>query len=466
MRRLKLLVLGPDCNPGGISTALVSFSHAAALARHHDVTIAVRSDAEPSVRNAGAPFAEVRGIRTPWLDRPYRWWFQRVLKNNYSSQWRTLLGYPRAIAFEFHAWGTYRARIRGGEFDAVLRVAPVSAAVPSPFAWLLRNGPIPFLIGPVNGGLPWPAGFPQAAAQRERISRLRNLRRIAPFAHSTYKHAKAILAGSSRTCSEFERYSEKLFFVPENGVEAAACHRPLETGAANGEINAIFVAGLVPIKGGDIALRAVAPLARQGRARLAILGDGPERSRLEGLSRSLGIAERVEFAGWVPHAQVLARLRRADVLLFPSIRDFGGGAVFEALASGAVPIVADFGGPADIVREGTGFKVPLTNPHDVAAQMGAILQRLAGDRDLLQRLRDGGIAYALERLTWEAKARQTSAILDWATGHGPKPSFPPPKPWRPARRPTDTGATQTATDAAAERAAAARRPAALLHCRR
>jgi glycosyltransferase involved in cell wall biosynthesis len=426
LKRLRLLVLGPDCNPQGISTALVSFSHAAALARIHDVTIAVRAAAGHPAGESWALFEAVASIRTPWLDRPYEWCFRRVLKSNYSSQWRTALGYPRAVAFEIQVWRKYRKRIRNGDFDAVIRLSPVSAAMPSPISWLLRRGPIPFVIGPVNGGLPWPSGFPQAAAQREFISRFRDLCRAVPFGRSTYRHAKAILAGSSRTYKEFERFSAKLFFVPENGVDAATSGQPAMR-AAGGRLEAIFVAGLVPIKGCDIALRAVAPLARQGEARLAVLGDGPERARLEHLARSLGIEEHVEFAGWVPHAEVLARLRRADVLLFPSIRDFGGGAVFEALASGAVPIVADFGGPSDIVPEDAGFKVPLTNEGEMAAHITEILGQLAGDGDLLGRMRARAVAYAKERLTWEAKARQTTAILEWVAGKGPKPHLPPPK---------------------------------------
>src|SRR6202044_343651 len=121
------------------------------------------------------------------------------------------------------------------------------------------------------------------------------------------------------------------------------------------------------------ALRAAAPLLRNELARFTVIGDGPERSRLEHLSETLGIEKSVVFCGWLSHAEVLSRLRSADVMVFPSVRDFGGGVVFEALASGAVPLVADFGGPGDIVRPEVGFKGALTNENDVVAKMGGIL---------------------------------------------------------------------------------------------
>ena len=60
-------------------------------------------------------------------------------------------------------------------------------------------------------------------------------------------------------------------------------------------------------------------------------------------------------------AETMQRLGAADVLVFPSIHEFGGAVVFEALAMGAVPVVVDFGGPGDIVHPEVGYKVSLTN---------------------------------------------------------------------------------------------------------
>ncbi len=114
-------------------------------------------------------------------------------------------------------------------------------------------------------------------------------------------------------------------------------------------------------------------------------------------------------------------------MVFPSVRDFGAGVVFEALATGAVPVVADFGGPGDIVHPEVGYKVPLTNESDFVAQMEKILTELADNRDLLDRLRQQGMSYARERLTWDAKAQATTRVLHWAVRQGPKPDLPPPK---------------------------------------
>src|SRR5207244_8890241 len=126
---------------------------------------------------------------------------------------------------------------------------------------------------------------------------------------------------------------------------------------------------------------------RSDLARFTVVGDGPERDRLEQLTRSLGIEKAVSFCGWISHAEVLRRLRSADVLVFPSVRDNGAGIVFEALGTGSVPVVADFGGPGDIVHPGVGYKVAVTTENDIVAQMEKILTELAHNRDRLEQLR-------------------------------------------------------------------------------
>jgi len=418
MGRLRILLLGPDCNPEGVSIPYVTYSHGAALAQLHDVTLVARSPNEGALHRAKASFRAIEVVRMPWLERIYAWCFRRIFKSNFASQAVTAFQYPFALAFEWRAWRQMRHRIFAGEFDVVLRLVPMTAVLPSPFAFFLRGGPIPFVIGPINGGLPFVQGFSQAANQREWISSLRNLYRFLPFARSTYRNAAAIIAASSQTYAEFAAYRDKLFFVPENGVGRSLCSDDLRSPEPGARLELIFVGGLIPCKACDLALRAAAPLLQSDLARFTVLGDGPERNRLEQLVKSLGVEKAVSFCGWVSHA---------DVMVFPSVRDFGAGVVFEALATGAVPVVADFGGPGDIVNPEVGYKVPLTNERDFVARMENILVELGSNRYRLEQLRRQGMAYVRQHLTWDAKAHCTTQVLNWAVRRGPKPNLPPPK---------------------------------------
>lgn len=423
MDRLRVLVLGPKCDPESISISFVTYCHVAALARLHDVTLVVSSSVEEPVKRAGAPFHAIEVVHTPLLDRIYAWIFRWILRQNYDSQIRTALGYPFSIAFEWNAWRQLKRRIAAGEYDVVLRLMPMTPVLPSPFAYFLRNGPVPFVLGPLNGGLRSAPGFSEPDKRRLNFH-IRRLYRVLPFARSTYRRATAIIAASSHMRAEFAVHRDKLFFIPENGIARSQCladTRPNDYGA---KLELIFVGGLVRRKATYLGLRAAASILRAGLAHFTVVGDGPERKQLDELVKNLGIDGAVSFCGALKHDEVLIRLRSADVVVLPAIREGGGGVVFEGLANGAVPLILDYGGPGDIVHPEVGFKVPPTNESEVVVQMDEILRHLATDRDLLCRLRRQGMSYARECLTWEAKAQSTTLVLNWAVGRGPKPDLP------------------------------------------
>jgi glycosyltransferase involved in cell wall biosynthesis len=425
---LRILLLAPGSSPDGTHGPLIGYSQSEALARLHDVTLVIRPGTEAAVRRKQPLFRAIEVISLPWLDRIYSWCFRRIFRNNYASQVLTAFNYVFCLGFEWRTWRQTRTRIMAGDFDVVLRLLPISSVLPSLFAFFLRRGPIPFVIGPINGGLPWPTGFRQADKQREWISSLRGFYRFLPFARSTYCNAAAIIAASSHTYNEFAAYREKLFFVPgENGICPSLYTSALRSSLQSDKLELIYVGGLIPIKAVDLAVRGAAQLLQEGRAHFTIVGDGRERAGLEQLTRSLGIENAVSFCGWLRHREVIQRLGAADVLVFPSIREFGGAVVFEALAMGAVPVVVDFGGPGDIVHPEVGFKVPLTNENDVVVQIEKALAKFARDPEVLDRLRQQGMRYARERLSWDGKAQIISQILAWVVGHGPKPDLRPPK---------------------------------------
>src|SRR3954454_7364621 len=116
MSRLRILLLGPDCNPETISIRFVSYCHAAALAELHDVTIVSRSANEDALRRAKGPFRSIEVVRTPLADRIFAWGFRKIFKSSYDSQMLTAFRYPFAVVFEWRAWRQLRRRILSGEF--------------------------------------------------------------------------------------------------------------------------------------------------------------------------------------------------------------------------------------------------------------------------------------------------------------------------------------------------------------
>jgi glycosyltransferase involved in cell wall biosynthesis len=411
----------------------------------HQVTVVLYASNEASVRRAGGPFCRIEPIQVPVMDSLYHWALRRIFRYDYGRQSLTAASYPRHILFELLAWWRLRRRIRGGDFDVVLRISPFNRVFPSPFAWLLRNGPIPFVIGPILGGLPWASGFAQLDQQRRQpgywMWNLRSLSRFVPFARSTYSKAAAIIAGSSHTYGELAKHRDRLFFLPtEIGVNPSLFDGLRAPRNAHGrKLQLIFVGRLIPLKGCDLALRGAAALLRSGSAHLMVVGDGPERASLQELANSLGVQDAVTFCGWLPHSETLKAVGGADVMVFPSLREIGGGVVFEALALGTVPIVADFGGPGDVVTSDVGYAIPMLSEEQMIADIESVLKKLEQDRAQLTSLRERGMAYARNTLTYEAKACAMTQIALWAMGRGPKPALEPPR--RQYRQATPSAAT-------------------------
>ena len=116
------------------------------------------------------------------------------------------------------------------------------------------------------------------------------------------------------------------------------------------------------------------------------------------------------MAGWLDHARVQDVLKESHLFTFPSIREFGGGVVLEAMAVALPPLVVDYAGPGELVTDETGFKVPIGTRDEVIAgvrsQVGAIL----GNPALLTARAGAARTRIQEMFSWQAKAEQIDAI--------------------------------------------------------
>lgn len=157
----------------------------------------------------------------------------------------------------------------------------------------------------------------------------------------------------------------------------------------------LSVGRLVPRKAHDLLLHAVARLVREGEPVEAVLvGEGPQRARLEALARELGIADRVRFAGFVSDDVLRDYYAAADAFVLPSRRlperdgVEGFGIVFREAGAAGLPVIgAATGGIPEAVEHGkTGF---LVTPDDADALADA-LKRLARDPDQARRMGEEG----------------------------------------------------------------------------
>lgn len=166
-----------------------------------------------------------------------------------------------------------------------------------------------------------------------------------------------------------------------------------ELGVPEGGCVVGVVARLRPEKDIESLIRAVAGLGSLTPAvHLVLVGDGPCLQMLRDLAASLGIADRVHFAGYRPNRPNLHLL--FDISVLCSLHEGFPNSVIEAMAAARPVVATAVGGIPDAVEDGvTGFLVPARSPD----QLGAAIARLHGDTALRARLGGAGRLVARER---------------------------------------------------------------------
>lgn len=132
---------------------------------------------------------------------------------------------------------------------------------------------------------------------------------------------------------------------------------------------------LFPKNGVEYFIRALPRLTREHDVQARIVGDGPERGRLERLARELGVSERVEFLGARPNQEMPELLREADLAVIPSLMEATSIAALEAMSCGLPVAASRVGGLPEIIDSSVGTLFAPADPEALAAAVGELLSR-------------------------------------------------------------------------------------------
>lgn len=404
VRRLKVLLSAYACEPGKGSEEGVGWNVAREIARFHDIWVLTRAN-NRSVIEAELARNPVPNLNFVYFDLP-RWarWWKRG---------------RREVQLYYYLWqiGAYFVALRLHRevtLDLVHHVTFVKYWAPS----FLGRLPIPFLWGPVGGGESAPKSFWPSFGTRGFL--YEGLREIArwlaehdPFVLQTARRGTLVLATTQETATRLNRlgvgavkvFSQLGLCEAELRMLSAVPPPPMTT------IRFISVGNLLHFKGFHIGLAAFAQ-SRLSEAEYWIIGDGPERKRLERLAHNLGVAKQVFFLGKLPRTEVLNKLAECHVLVHPGLHDSGGWVCLEGMAAGRPVVCLDLGGPAVQVTEESGIKVTALLPEQTVRELATAMRRLAEDSDLRQRMGEAARRKVQNVFSWKGKIAAISDIYE------------------------------------------------------
>jgi glycosyltransferase involved in cell wall biosynthesis len=167
----------------------------------------------------------------------------------------------------------------------------------------------------------------------------------------------------------------------------------------------VYIGRLSSEKGLDVLLRALRLAADPP---FTVIGDGPERSKLQSHAAHLGL-KRIRFAGRVPAREIRPMLERARFVAFPSRwHENAPLAAIEAMVAGRPLLVTARGGLPELADGGRGL---VCSPDDVQ-EMAVVIRRLMTDDELCRRAGEASLAFARSELAPAAHRTQLEVAYE------------------------------------------------------
>ena len=314
-RPLKVLLSAYACEPDKGSEPGIGWNYALQLARFHEVWVVTRANnrgpIEAALRESPCPT-----LRPVYHDLP-RWamWWKRG---------------GRGVHVYYYLWQSSlffvaRRLVRQVDFDVVHHVTFGRYWVPTPLCLLRR----PFVWGPVGGADAIPRAFRGALSLNGRVRNalrdlVRHVAEIDPLLRYCARRSTLALATTPATQTRLARLgAPSVQLMAAVGVpEHDALRLSRYSRSDDGEATFISVGNLLHWKGFEFGIRAFARAGLEG-SRYVLIGDGPERRRLERVALELGVDRRVRFLGRLPREEVLAALEACHALVHPSTARLG-----------------------------------------------------------------------------------------------------------------------------------------------
>jgi glycosyltransferase involved in cell wall biosynthesis len=411
--KLKILISAYAFNPSGSlqlhpGEDLVGWNLVRQLNRRHDVWVITHSynrDAVVEALSSGdMQDASIRFINLPrWMRLMYKIEFaQRI----YYYLW------------QIKAWRVARRLHKQVHFDAAHHVTFGNDWIPSFIGAFL---PVPFIWGPVGGGQRTPKPLKKEYTLEGKLSEFGReaaqwLGRHLWTRRRCVKRARAILVCNRETREKIpEKFRSKVTYFPVNGMsEEDVGPVPRKRGMTR-PFKVMTAGRLHRLKGFALAVSAFHIFSQKNqRAEFEIVGEGNEHSALEKMIKEYGISGKVKISPWMKRDDLLKKMRRCDVFLFPSFRDGGGAVIIEAMAQGRPVVGLDVAGTGFHIDRKWGIKVKAGTPEQTAESLSQALDLLYRNEERRLKMGKAARKRVLDYYVWDRLGERMEKIYQEA----------------------------------------------------
>ncbi|MEQ9667639.1 glycosyltransferase family 4 protein [Coleofasciculus sp. G2-EDA-02] len=419
-KRLKVLLIIEQCNPNASSDPLTGFKLFQEINKHVEVTLVTRDFVKKGLERHGYN-NNVVYISASYHAKTYFNFVNKTILSKLKNEairraLGTALNYPYHADFSHQVYQKFKIPIIRGDYDIAHSITPMNTRYPVKIVKACKH--TPFILGPVNGGVPFPEWFEEIAMKKYlNLSFLQDLAKfIIPGYLETYQQADKILVASSYTLNKLQSFfkfkENKMCLLVENGVS-----NDFFINSSNQKkpekVKLLFVGRLIAFKCPDILIDSISRLNEtiKNRIQLTIVGDGQERSNLEKRVQVLKLSNMIQFVGKIPQKETLNYYRQADLFCFPSIRESGGTVVLEAMACGLPCIIANTGGISEYVTEEAGFKIEPISREYLTQELTNKIEILVENEELRKSMSAKAIDRARE-FEWGRKGQKIIEIYE------------------------------------------------------
>lgn len=418
-RRLQVLLIAHEFSPAEGSECFIGWNFAVQMSRHHETTVVCADGPQWNPGRFQSDFDQylashgpVPGLNVVFVPQP-RLGRALIRVNKRLSGMPDAVGIRILYVLALRAWQRRVAQMVNSQFmhktDVVHHLTPIAYWACTP----LWKFPKPSFWGPMSGLGGTPLRFARWLGWRMVVTELARSSFNALQVHLSRRLRKALNTASVVwTVAECDAEIVRSISGrrPRSMVEVSTPPGlPSRIRSYDGSkpLSLCWSGAHFNRKALPILLYALASSSQLERIRLVVLSGGQLTSRWKELAMSLGLGEQIRWTGYLPRAQAMEEMSKADVFVHTSVREATSSVIIESFAMGLPVISHDAFGMSVALDDRCGIKVPFIGPKESVAGFRSAIERFIFEPGLVQKLSEGALERSAE-LTWEAKVEEIS----------------------------------------------------------